>query len=112
VGLYGNVPPPVGFHRGDTTPDQRAIDASAVEVALEVESEVAASVVAATVARDGAGAPQSAPLIARLPDGRQMALAAADDDTLGALGAMDVPGLVGRSVVVQAGAARYRLATG
>jgi len=112
VGLYGNVPPPVGFHRGDTTPDQRAIDASAVEVALEVESEVAASVVAATVARDGAGAPQSAPLIARLPDGRQMALAAADDDTLGAMDETDVPGLVGRSVVVQAGAARYRLATG
>ena len=70
-----------------------------------------ATVVAATVGRAGDGSPESAPLIARLPDGRQMALAAADDETLGAMGETDVPGTVGGSVVVLAGAARYRLAT-
>jgi acetyl-CoA C-acetyltransferase len=111
VGIYGSVPPPAGFHRGDTASDQRAIDGSAVEVALELESETTATVVAATVGRAGDGSPESAPLIARLPDGRQMALAAADDETLRAMGETDVPGTVGGSVVVLAGAARYRLAT-
>ena len=40
------------------------------------------------------------------------ALAAADDEVVGAVGALDVPGLVGSSVVVQPGPARYRLAAG
>ena len=88
------------------------IDASAVEVAGELGTGSVATVLAATVARNAEGGPDSAPLIVRLPDGRQMALAAADDDTLAAMGETDIPGLVGRTVVVQAGAARYRLATG
>ncbi len=112
IGIYGSAPPPGGFHPGDTEADQAAIDDSAVEVALEVEEPITATVVATTVERDGEGRPTSAPLIARLPDGRQMALAAADEDTLEAMGAIDVPGSVGTPVVVQAGPARYRLATG
>jgi hypothetical protein len=40
-----------------------------------------------------------------------MAVAAADEETVAAVGALDVPGLVGGHVVVQPGAARYRLAT-
>jgi len=112
VGIYGSAPPPAGYHQGDTGPDQRVIDDSAVEVALEVGSETRATVVAATVARGGDGAPESAPVLARLPDGRHMALAAADDDTLAAMGETDVAAVVGRSVVVPPGPARYRLATG
>ncbi len=41
-----------------------------------------------------------------------MALAAADDEVVGAMGDLDVPGLVGGAVVVQPGPARYRLAAG
>jgi hypothetical protein len=83
-----------------------------VEVALEVEAPTEATVVAATVIRDNQGAPTGAPLIVRLPDGRQMAAAPADDDVVATVGQRDVPGLVGSPVVVEAGAARYRLATG
>ena len=39
-------------------------------------------------------------------------MAPADDQVVGAMGGLDVPGPVGRSVVVQAGPARYRLAAG
>jgi hypothetical protein len=39
-----------------------------------------------------------------------MALAPADDGVLAAMGDVDVPGLIGGSVVVQAGEPRYRLA--
>ena len=39
-----------------------------------------------------------------------MALAPADDDEVTAMGATDIPGLVGGTVVVQAGEPRYRLA--
>ena len=112
IGIYGTAPPPAGYHRGDTTAAQSEIDASAMEVALEVDEPTRASVVAATVIRDGQGAPTGAPLLALLPDGRRMALAPADDDVTAALGQTDVAGLVGSTVVVQPGEARYRLATG
>jgi acetyl-CoA C-acetyltransferase len=112
VGVYGNQPPPGGFTKGDTSTEQAAIDASAVEVALEVDEPTTATVVCATVARDGDGTPTSAPLIARLPDGRHMAVGAADHDTVRSMGTIDVPGLVGESVLVEAGEPRYRLATG
>ena len=65
--------------------------------------------VAATVWRDNDGTAAGAPVIARLADGRHMALAPADDDVVTAMGATDVPGLVGGSVIVQAGEPRYRL---
>jgi acetyl-CoA C-acetyltransferase len=112
LGVYGTTPPPGGFRAGDTATAQAAIDASAVETALEVDEATPATVVAATVARDNDGAPMGAPLIAKLPDGRHMALAAADDQVTAEVGGLDVPGLVGAQVVVQAGPARYRLAEG
>ena len=64
---------------------------------------------AATVWRDNNGTAAGAPVVARLADGRQMAVAPADDDVVVAMGATDMPGLVGASVVVQAGEPRYRL---
>jgi acetyl-CoA C-acetyltransferase len=112
LGIYGSTPPPEGFRRGDTAAAQSLIDDSAVETALEVDEATPAVVLAATVARDHQGHPTDAPLIARLPDGRQMALAPADDEVVEAMGALDVPGLVGGTVVVQPGPARYRLAAG
>jgi acetyl-CoA C-acetyltransferase len=112
MGLYATAPPPGGFHPGDTSAAQAEIDASAVEVALEVDAPTEAVVVAATVIRDYQGNATGAPLIARLPDGRQMAVAPADDEVIDAVGQLDVPGLVGGPLVVEAGAARYRLATG
>ncbi len=111
LGLYGTTPPSGGFSRGDTERAQAAIDATAVEVALEVEEMTPATTVAATVVRDGDGAPTAAPMIVALADGRRMAVGAADDDTVATVGVLDVPGLVGGDVVVQPGAARYRLAT-
>jgi acetyl-CoA C-acetyltransferase len=111
IGIYGTTPPPGGFRVGDTTGAQSAIDSSAVEVALEVETPTTASVIAATVIRDGQGAATGAPMLVALPDGRHMALMAADDDTLTAVGQLDVPGLVGSSVVVDPGGPRYRLPT-
>jgi acetyl-CoA C-acetyltransferase len=112
MGLYATAPPPGGFQPGDTTAAQSEIDASAVEVALEVDTPTAAVVVAATVIRDSQGDATGAPLIVRLPDNRQMAVAPAHDDVVAAMGHLDVPGLVGSPVVVEAGAPRYRLATG
>jgi acetyl-CoA C-acetyltransferase len=110
LGVYGSTPPPAGFHRGDTTAAQAAIDASAVAVADVLDAAETATVVAATVWRDSDGTPAGAPVIARLADGRQMALAPADDGVVTAMGGLDVPGLVGGDVVVQAGEPRYRLA--
>jgi hypothetical protein len=40
-----------------------------------------------------------------------MAVAPADDEVIEAVGHLDVPGFVGAPIVVQGGAARYRLAT-
>jgi acetyl-CoA C-acetyltransferase len=111
LGLYGTSPPPGGFRRGDTATDQAVIDAGAADVALEVDEATVATVVAATVARDGDGTPTAAPVFARLPDGRQMALAPADEEALLAVTDLDVPGLVGTVVAVQPGPARYRLPT-
>jgi acetyl-CoA C-acetyltransferase len=110
VGVYGSAPPPAGFHSGDTTAAQAAIDASSVEVADALDSSEEATVVAATVWRDSGGAAAGALVIARLADGRHMALAPADDEVTTATGALDVPGLVGGTVVVQADEPRYRLA--
>jgi acetyl-CoA C-acetyltransferase len=113
LGLYGTEPPPHGFRRGDTSADQKSIDASAVDVALGVDaSEVPtmATVVAATVLRDQQGATTGAPVIARMLDGRHIAAAPADDDVISAAGEQDVPGMVGTQIVVDGNPPRYRLA--
>ncbi len=112
IGIYGTSPPPAGFHRGDTATAQSEIDATRVGVTLEVAERTPATVIAATVIRDEQGAATGAPLLARLPDGRQMALAPADDGVTSAVGQTDVPSLVGTPIVVEPGEPRYRLATG
>jgi acetyl-CoA C-acetyltransferase len=110
LGLYGTEPPPGGFRRGDTSTDQKAIDASANDVALEVDGPVAATVIAATVIRDHDGAATGAPVIARLLDGRHVAAAPADAEVLSALSVTDVPGMVGTEIAVEGNPPRYRLA--
>lgn len=112
LGIYGTTPPPHGFHRGDTSADQAAIDASAADVALDVAVPEVAHVVSATVWRDNDGSAAGAPVIARLADGRHMALAPADETVLAAMGTQDVCTLVGTTVEVQAGSPRYRLSDG
>ena len=77
-----------------------------------MDHDTRATVLGATVIRDAQGAATGAPVIARLPDGRQMAVAPADDEVTQTMSGQDGPGLVGSSVVVQAGPARYRLAAG
>ncbi len=110
LGVYGSTPPPAGFRRADTSAAQAAIDATAVEVADVLDAPETATVVAATVWRDNDGTAAGAPVLARLADGRHMALSPADDGVTAAMGDLDVPGLVGGPVVVQAGEPRYRLA--
>lgn len=109
LGLYGSDPPPAGFHSGDTSTDQKRIDASAVDVALDVPDPVVATVVAATVIRDNDGAPIGAPLIARLPDGRHVVATPVHDEVTSELGHIDVPGLLGTPVVIEGAPPRYRL---
>ncbi len=126
LGLYGTEPPPHGFRRGDTAADQKAIDASAVDVALGVEAgagpnadpgtavaatatRATATVIAATVIRDHDGAATGAPVIARMLDGRHVAAAPADDDVISAAGEQDVPGMVGTRIAVDGSPPRYRL---
>jgi acetyl-CoA C-acetyltransferase len=109
LGLYGSSPPPGGFRPADTTAAQSAIDASAVEVATEVPEATTATVMAATVIRDYGGAATGAPVIARLPDGRQVATTPVDDAVTEEVGALDPVRLVGRDVVVAGGPPRYRL---
>ena len=109
LGLYGSEPPPGGFRRGATATDQAIIDATAVPTALEVPEPTTATVVAVTVQRDHQGAAVAAPMIARLPDGRQVMAVPADPEVTAGLGEVDTPGLVGGDVVVEGGPPRYRL---
>ncbi|MDE3085234.1 MAG: acetyl-CoA acetyltransferase [Acidobacteriota bacterium] len=104
VGLYGTAPPPRGWRPGDTAAAQAAIDAGAVEIASDALG--AATVVAGTVVAGRDGAPTAAPVIARLPDGRQIA-AAAEEDQLGSLAGQD---LVGRRITLTGPLPRFRLA--
>ena len=77
LGLYGTRPPPNGFVAAGTEAGQRAIDETALEVALEAQGE--ALVVAATVTYDGDGKATGAPVIAELRDRRRIVAAFADD---------------------------------
>ncbi len=104
VGIYGATPPPRGWRRGDTEAAQRVIDASAVPVATEAESH--ALVVAAAAVAGPGGTVTAAPVIARLPDGRQIA-AAAQRSELDALAGRE---LVGCRIEVSGTPPRYRLA--
>ncbi|HXW39367.1 MAG TPA: hypothetical protein VEJ44_06710 [Acidimicrobiales bacterium] len=119
LGLYATEPPPGGFRRADTGVAQKEIDATAADVAADVDRPTTATVVAATVVRDadsgkdggdGIGAATGAPVFARLPDGRHMALTPADDAVLADVGDRDVTTLVGSELLVEPGVPRYRLA--
>lgn len=113
LGIYGADPPPGGYRQGDTTRAQSVIDSAALDIALAVDDTTRATIVAATVIRDSDGSPVGAPLIACLSDGRHMAASPADQETTDQVGGLDVPGLVGTSVLVQSGAPpRYRLGVG
>ena len=80
LGVYGSTPPPGGFHRGDTTAAQAAIDASAVDGGRGGRPEHGHRGGGHRLAGRRRGTAAGAPVIARLADGRQMALAPADDE--------------------------------
>jgi acetyl-CoA C-acetyltransferase len=103
VGVYGATPPAHGWRRGETTEAQQVIDSSALPVADEANSPGVVAAAAVVIGRDGAVS--AAPVIARLPDGRQMA-AAASPDELTALAGRD---LVGSHIEVSGTPPRYRL---
>lgn len=89
AGVYGTEPPPTGFRRGDTTTDQRAIDASAIPIAGD-DAAGGATVDASTVIYAADGTVESVPVIATLDDGRRVAAKARPDD---------LSSLAGRSLV-------------
>jgi acetyl-CoA C-acetyltransferase len=88
IGIYSNEAPAKAFRRVDTTKEQEAIAASALEVALEAYGT--ATVDGGTVVYGRDGAPASAPIIATLADGRRV-VANASPETL--------PRLAGRTLV-------------
>jgi acetyl-CoA C-acetyltransferase len=104
VGVYGATPPPRGFRRSETAGAQLAIDATALAVASEAHGPGVVEAATAVLGRDGSVT--AAPLIARLPDGRQIAAAAAPDE-LGSLAGRD---LVGERVELSGTPPTYRLA--
>jgi acetyl-CoA C-acetyltransferase len=81
VGIYGSMPPAVGFSTGDTSKAQVAVDASALP-SLTLGEEVAAmaTVEASTVYYDREGRRVGAPVIATLDDGRRAAASAVDGE--------------------------------
>jgi acetyl-CoA C-acetyltransferase len=93
AGIFGAAPPPKGFGVADTSAAQAAIDAQAVEVVAGTEdgASTTAVVIGATVGYDAGGTPTSAPVIARLDDGRQVA-AMADEAELAALAGVNLVG--------------------
>jgi acetyl-CoA C-acetyltransferase len=104
VGIYGSAPPARGWRRGQTEEAQRVIDSSALPVATEADGP--AVVAASTVVVGPGGAVSAAPVIARLPDGRQIAAAAAPEEEFAALAGRN---LVGDRIVVSGTPPRYRL---
>jgi len=106
VGVYGAAPPASGYRVADTSASQRAIDHDAVEVAAGVDAGASkAVVIGATVAYGPDATAFSAPVIARLDDGRHVAAVAHDGD----LSAIRDRNLVGLRVTVCGTPPRYRL---
>lgn len=104
VGIYSDRPPAGGWREPGTTDQQAAIDASTVEVVPEHHGE--ATVVCSTVVAGHGQRPQSAPVVARLPDGRHVAAAAEDSE----LDHLSGTNLVGRTVHVSGSPPRYKVA--
>lgn len=113
IGVYGSSPPPSGWRSADTTSAQRAIDESAAQLVdlSEIESgtgegvPVSATVIGSTLGIGRDGGVESAPVIARLDDGRQLAVAAQEVE----LESLKGRNLVGERVVVSRSPPRYRL---
>lgn len=76
VGVYSASPPPRGWRHADCAPDQARIDATAVPVAADGSGD--AVVEAMTVIHDRRAGPTSAPVFARLADGRRVVAVPAD----------------------------------
>jgi acetyl-CoA C-acetyltransferase len=104
AGMYGADPPPGGWREGDTTAVQKAIDTTAVDIAAQADGR--AVVLAATVARGRQGEITSAPVIARLDDGRHIAAAAHPSD----LPSLTGDNLVGTRIEVGGVPLHYRVA--
>jgi acetyl-CoA C-acetyltransferase len=102
VGIYGATPPVLGFRLADTSKEQAEIDAAAIPVALEASGE--ARVEADTVHYDREGVIASAPIVARLDDGRRIVAQAEP----GALGERSDESLVGERVRVEGAPPLYR----
>ncbi len=99
LGLYSATPPPRGWSHPDTSVPQAAIDATALMVASGDDAGGSAIVEASTVVHDRDAGPTSAPMIARLADGRRV-LATAGPEIARALSG---DSLVGRTVDVVPG---------
>jgi acetyl-CoA C-acetyltransferase len=110
VGIYSDTASGQGWRRGDSANAQREIDESAVEVAdpaaMSGRPRSLATVIAATLAVGHDGELTSAPIIARLDDGRQVALAAHEAELLSLAGR----NLVGERVAISGTPPRYRVA--
>jgi acetyl-CoA C-acetyltransferase len=104
AGIYGSAPPPDGFRRGDTIADQRAIDASAITLAV-VDADGLATVDGSTVVYAADGTVEAVPVIATLDDGRRVA-AQAHPAELASIGR---DSLVGARVRVSGSPASYRI---
>lgn len=95
LGIYGSSPPPDGYRRADCSEEQEKIDSAALVVAGDTGGPVVARVEAATVIYDREGNPSSAPVIARLDDGRRVVARASVSD-LAALAGRNIAGEVVR----------------
>ncbi len=106
VGLYSSAPPPQGWRHADCSDAQARIDATAIPVALDGAGE--AVVEAMTVSHDRQTGPSSAPVFARLGDGRRVVALPADPSLPASLSGTS---LVGQRIRVRAGdgAPRYDL---
>ena len=97
IGIYSNQAPSQPFRVADTTAEQAAIKASALDVVLEAEGE--AVVAGGTVVYGRDGVPASAPIIATLVDGRRV-VATPKSEILASLAGRS---LVGETVRVSGG---------
>ena len=103
LGIYGSEPNPNGFVRTDTAAKQKKIDANVVPYTLVAEGH--AVIEAGTVMYDRSGKVSSAPVFARLKDGRRVA-ANANEQTLEAMAGIE---LVQREIYVSGTPLSYTL---
>ena len=102
LGLYGSSPPPQGFHASDTAAAQARIDEASLNSVIEATGEARVEGGTVVYARDGSVA--SAPIIARLDDGRRI-VALAEPSILAGLAGES---LVGRRIRVSGSPILYR----